>query len=82
MLEAIHCVAQDGKIYRGARALRFVGMRMPILVPMALFLWIPGVIFVAERVYDFVSARRLFFSRIFGCKGACAIMPERTRTSR
>jgi len=82
LLEAIHCVAQDGKIYRGARALRFVGMRMPILVPMALFLWIPGVIFVAERVYDFVSARRLFFSRIFGCKGACAIMPERTRTSR
>ena len=46
---------------------------------MAVVLWIPGVIWVAERVYDFVSARRLFFSRIFGCKGACAILPERPR---
>jgi len=82
LLEAIHCIARDGKIYRAARALRFVGMRMPLLVPMALILWIPGVIWVAERVYDFVSARRLFFSRIFGCKGACAILPERTRISR
>ncbi len=77
--EAIHCIASDGRIHRGARALRFVGLRMPALVPMALFLWIPGVIFVAERVYNFVSARRLFFSRIFGCRGACAILPERER---
>ncbi len=79
LLEAIHCIAKDGTIYRGARALRFLGMRMPLLLPMAVVLWIPGVIWVAERVYDFVSARRLFFSRIFGCKGACAILPERPR---
>jgi predicted DCC family thiol-disulfide oxidoreductase YuxK len=77
LLEAIHCIAADGRIYRGARALRFLGMRMPLLVPMALVLWIPGVIWIAERVYDFVSARRLFFSRIFGCKEACAILPAR-----
>lgn len=82
LLEAIHCIAKDGTIYRGARALRFLGMRMPVLVPMALVLWIPGVIWIAERVYDFVSARRLFFSRVFGCKGACAILPERTPIQR
>jgi predicted DCC family thiol-disulfide oxidoreductase YuxK len=79
LLEAIHCVSRDGTIYRAARALRFVGMRLPALVPMALLLWVPGVIFLAERAYDFVSARRLFFSRVFGCRGACAIMPERSR---
>ncbi len=52
---------------------------MPLLVPVSLFLWIPGVIWGAEKFYMFISRNRLFFSKIFGCKGACAIMPERER---
>jgi predicted DCC family thiol-disulfide oxidoreductase YuxK len=79
LLEAIHCVTPEGRIYRGARAIRFLGMRMPLLVPLALFLWIPGVIWVAEMVYMWISRNRLVLSRLFGCKGACAIMPERKR---
>ena len=79
LLEAIHCVTPEGEIHRGARAIRFLGMRMPLLVPVALFLWLPGVIWIAEKVYMFISRNRLFFSKIFGCKGACAIMPERKR---
>ena len=79
LMEAIHCVTPESEIHRGARAIRFLGMRMPLLVPISLFLWIPGVIWIAEKVYQFVSRNRLFFSRIFGCKGACAIMPERKR---
>ncbi len=79
LLEAIHCVTPERKVYRGARAIRFVGMRLPLLVPVALFLWIPGVIQIAEIVYAFVSRHRLFFSRIFGCKEACAILPKRVR---
>ncbi len=77
LLEAIHCVTPSGEIHRGARAIRFLGLRIPLLVPVGLFLWIPGVIQVAEIVYRFVSRHRLFFSRIFGCKGACAILPEK-----
>jgi predicted DCC family thiol-disulfide oxidoreductase YuxK len=79
LLEAIHCVTPEGRIYRGARAIRFLGMRLPLLVPLALFLWIPGVIWVAEMVYMWISRNRLVLSRLFGCKGACAIMPERKR---
>lgn len=79
LLEAIHCVTPGGRIYRGARAIRFLGMRMPLLVPLSLFLWIPGVIWVAEVVYMWISRNRLVLSRLFGCKGACAIMPERKR---
>jgi predicted DCC family thiol-disulfide oxidoreductase YuxK len=79
LLEAIHCVTPDGRVYRGARAIRFVGMRLPLLVPVALFLWIPGVIWVAEIVYRWVSRNRLLLSRVFGCKDACAIMPKRKR---
>jgi predicted DCC family thiol-disulfide oxidoreductase YuxK len=79
LMEAIHCVAKNGKIYRGARCIRFIGMRMPLAVPFALILWIPGIIYLAEIVYRWVSRNRLVLSRIFGCKGACAIMPARKR---
>jgi len=79
LLEAIHCVTPEGRVYRGARAIRFVGMRLPLLVPIALFLWIPGVILIAELIYQWVSRNRLLFSRIFGCKDACAILPAKKR---
>ena len=73
--EAIHCVTPEGRIYRGARCIRFVGMRMPLLVLPALVLWIPGVIWVAEKVYQWISRNRYLFSKWFGCKEACAIFP-------
>jgi predicted DCC family thiol-disulfide oxidoreductase YuxK len=76
---AIHCITTGGKIYRGARCIRFVGMRLPLLVPVALFLWIPGVIQIAEVIYQWVSRNRLLLSRVFGCKDACAILPKRSR---
>ena len=79
LLEAIHCVTPEGCVYRGARAIRFVGMRLPLLVPVALFLWLPGVILLAEITYRWVSRHRLLFSRLFGCKDACAILPARKR---
>lgn len=74
---AIHCRSKDGEVFRGARALRFVGMRLPPAAPLAAVLWIPGIIPIAEVVYMWVSRNRHFFSRIFGCKEACAILPER-----
>ena len=79
LMEAIHCVKTDGTVQRGARVLRFLGMRMPLMVPMALLLWVPGVIWVAERVYAWVSRNRHLLSRVFGCKGACNIVPQRER---
>jgi predicted DCC family thiol-disulfide oxidoreductase YuxK len=77
--EAIHCVTPEGRVYRGARAIRFAGMRLPLLVPLALLMWFPGVIWVAEIVYQWVSRNRLLLSKVFGCKDACAIMPARKR---
>ncbi|MBC8002140.1 MAG: DUF393 domain-containing protein [Opitutaceae bacterium] len=79
LLEAIHCVAQDGRIYRGARCLRFIGMRLPVAIPGALLLWFPGVIWVAEKIYQWVSRNRHLLSRWFGCQSACSIMPVRKR---
>jgi predicted DCC family thiol-disulfide oxidoreductase YuxK len=79
LLEAIHCVTPQGRVYRGARAIRFVGMRLPLLVPVALFLWFPGVIQIAEIIYKWISKNRLILSRVFGCKDACSILPARKR---
>ncbi len=79
LLEAIHCVTPTGELHRGARAFRFLGFRIPLLVPIGVILWIPGVIQLAEVVYRFVAKRRLFFSKFFGCKTACAIFPEQEK---
>jgi predicted DCC family thiol-disulfide oxidoreductase YuxK len=78
--EAIHCVAKDGSIYRGARCLRFIGIRMPLAFPFSLLMWIPGIIVVAEIFYRWLSRNRYILSRVFGCKEACAIMPARKRS--
>jgi predicted DCC family thiol-disulfide oxidoreductase YuxK len=77
--EAIHCVTKHGKIYRGARCLRFIGMRMPLALPFSLFLWAPGVIGLAEIFYRWLSRNRYVLSRVFGCKEACGILPARKR---
>jgi len=67
-LSAIHCITADGKIHRGARCFRFLGMRLPLLALLALVLWIPGAIRVADGVYQWVSRNRYGLSRVFGCK--------------
>lgn len=77
---AIHCITREGRIHRGARCIRFVGMRLPALVPVGLFLWIPGVIQIAEIIYRWVSRNRHVLSRVFGCKDACALVPKRDRS--
>jgi hypothetical protein len=77
MSEAIHCVTPDGKVHRGARAVRFIALRLPVAFPLALILWLPGVIQVAERIYALISRNRQWISRVFGCAGACAVVPSR-----
>lgn len=76
---AMHVVTAGGAIHRGARCIRFLSLRMPLLVPLGLLLWVPGVIWIAEHVYRLIANNRLVLSRVFGCKDACAIMPKRER---
>jgi predicted DCC family thiol-disulfide oxidoreductase YuxK len=56
-------------------------MRMPLAAPFALIMWLPGVIWVAEIFYRWISRNRYLLSRVFGCKEACAIMPVRRRAN-
>ena len=78
--EAIHCVTPGGRIHRGARCIRHIGLRLPLAVPLTLVLWFPGVIWIAEKIYAKISRNRHLLSRLFGCKEACAILPARRRT--
>ena len=79
--EAMHCITPEGTIYRGARCIRFLSARLPLALPLALILWIPGAIWVAEWVYARVSRNRYLLSRWFGCAGACAVLPARQRST-
>ena len=79
LLEAIHCVTPDGRIFCGAWCIRHLGMRLPLLVPVGLILWIPGVMWIAERVYRWISRNRHYLSRLFGCKVACVLHPAKHR---
>jgi predicted DCC family thiol-disulfide oxidoreductase YuxK len=56
-------------------------MRMPLAIPLALILWFPGVIWIAEKFYQWISRNRYLLSRVFGCKEACTIMPMRQRAN-
>ncbi|MEQ1859065.1 MAG: DUF393 domain-containing protein [Chthoniobacteraceae bacterium] len=76
---AMHVVTAGGKIHRGARCIRFLSLRMPLLVPLGLVLWLPGVIWIAEIAYRLIANNRQGISRLFGCKDACAILPKRDR---
>lgn len=62
--EAIHCVTPDGRVHRGARCFRHLAVRLPLLVPLALALWLPGVIGLAEKFYGWVSRNRHRFERM------------------
>ncbi len=75
--EAIHVLTPDKQIHRGARAIRFLAARLWPLWPLCAILWIPGVIYVSEIVYAMVSRNRHRLSTLFGCKGACELLPEK-----
>jgi predicted DCC family thiol-disulfide oxidoreductase YuxK len=79
LLEAIHCITPEGVTHRGARAFRHLGFKIPLLLPLGLFLWFPGVIQIAEVIYKFIADRRHVISKLFGCKGACEIFPDQKK---
>lgn len=77
LMEAIHCVTTGGQVLRGARAVRFVALRVPLLVLAAIVLWMPGMIWMAEMLYARISTQRYRISGALGCQDACAPSPSK-----
>ena len=66
LLRELHCVTPRGRVLTAARAFRHLFARVPLLAPLALLMWVPGVIVVAEAVYRWVAAHRSWLSRVLG----------------
>ena len=77
--ERMVCATPAGRLHRGARAVRHLALRVPLLVPLALLMWVPGVIWIAEWVYTRVAHNRYVLSRLLGCKTACRVLPPREK---
>jgi predicted DCC family thiol-disulfide oxidoreductase YuxK len=77
LMSAMHVVTPERKIHRGARAIRYIAARLPLLWPLCILLWIPGAIYLSEFIYRIVSRNRYVLSKVFGCKTACAVLPKK-----
>ena len=67
----MHVVDERGQVYSGFRALARASRGIPILVPLAVLGMVPGVVQVAEGVYDWIAARRVV---LLSCpEGACEL---------
>lgn len=58
LMEEMHAVTNDGRVYHGFAAFRFMAWRIPLFWLIAPFLYIPGVPFVGQRVYMWVARNR------------------------
>lgn len=56
--EAMHCVAANGVVHRGAGAVRFIALRLPLTCLPALLLYLPGAMKVMIRAYAWLARRR------------------------
>lgn len=72
MLEEMHVLTEDRKrVHIGFRAVRWVLWRLPATLPIAPFLYIPGIPQIGNRVYLWVAKNRL---DLVPCEhGACKV---------
>lgn len=72
MLEEMHLVTPDGrKTYAGFSAFRWIAWRLPLALPMAPFLYLPGVLWLGNRVYRWIAKNR--YSLVPCHDGVCQI---------
>lgn len=67
----MHVVEPDGEVRRGFFAFRHVAGRLPLLIPLALLLRLPGAGQIGSRIYGAIARRRI--RRIHCDGGTCAV---------
>ncbi len=72
MLEEMHLLRPDRqKTYVGFRAFRWMSWRLPLTLPIAPLLYIPGVPWLGDRIYKWVARNRF---KLIPCRdGACQV---------
>ena len=77
LLASMHVLTPGSRLHHGARGIRYIAGRLPLLWPIWLLLWVPGAIYISEFVYRRVANNRFLISKLFGCKTACAVLPQK-----
>jgi predicted DCC family thiol-disulfide oxidoreductase YuxK len=75
MLEEMHVVppARD-RFYKGFRAFRWISWRLPLTLPLAPFLYVPGVPYLGSVAYRWIAKNRY---KIIPCKDGVCQLPTR-----
>jgi predicted DCC family thiol-disulfide oxidoreductase YuxK len=75
LLEEMHLVTPaGGRIYHGFGAFRWLAWRLPLLWPLAPFLYLPGVPALGQRLYLWVARNRF---RLVPCHGGVCTLPRK-----
>jgi predicted DCC family thiol-disulfide oxidoreductase YuxK len=81
LLEEMHLIPPDGqKVYHGFGAFRWMAWRLPLLWPVAPFLYLPGMARLGQWVYLWIARNRF---RLVPCHGGvCALPPGKGKQSK
>lgn len=75
LVQEMHVLTPDGhRLYHGFGALRWIAWRLPLLWPLAPFLYVPGVPQLGQRLYLWVARNRF---RLVPCHGGVCTLPPR-----
>ncbi len=67
LLDEMHLLPpRGGRVYRGFHAFRWIAWRLPLLWPLAPFLYVPGVPFLGQRLYRWIALHRF---QLLPCHG-------------
>jgi predicted DCC family thiol-disulfide oxidoreductase YuxK len=72
----MHIVGPDGRVWRGADAVRLVLLLLPIGRPFGALLYLPGAMLLARPLYDWFARNRYRFGGYAAAdcdSGACAV---------
>ncbi|MCS7021845.1 MAG: DUF393 domain-containing protein [Gemmataceae bacterium] len=74
LLDEMHLVTPDRqRVYAGYQAFRWLAWRLPLLVPVAPWLYVPGIPWLGQRVYRWVARHRY---QLVPCRdGVCTVLP-------
>jgi predicted DCC family thiol-disulfide oxidoreductase YuxK len=80
LLQEMHLVTPDGRrMYHGFGAFRWMAWRLPLLWPLAPFLYLPGVATLGQHLYLWIARNRF---RLVPCHGGVCTVPDHKPLSR
>lgn len=58
LLRELHLIEKSGRVHRGFYACRKIGLLLPLTLPFALVLYIPGAAYIGEKIYAHIANTR------------------------